>query len=158
MAVVYLALGSNVGIGNRQLNQAITLLQERLINVIHAPHYSSKAVGYTDQADFVNTVIQAETTMLPEELLAFTQNVEQTIGRIHRFRWGPREIDVDIIFYDDLILSTPDLTIPHPRFAERDFVLKPLCDLNPDLIDPITKKTVQQLLDELPEGNLSIIN
>lgn len=156
MAVVYLALGSNVGIGDRQLNQAITLLQDKLTRVRYAPHYSSKAVGFTDQPDFLNTVIKAETTMEPAELLAFTQEVEQRIGRIRRFRWGPREIDVDIIFYDDMILETPELTIPHARFAERDFVLKPLCDLNPDLIDPISRKTVQELYNQLPESSLSI--
>jgi 2-amino-4-hydroxy-6-hydroxymethyldihydropteridine diphosphokinase len=158
MAVVYLALGSNVGIGDRQINQAITLLQDKLTRIRYAPHYSSKAVGYTDQPDFLNTAVKAETTMSPEELLAFTQEVEQTIGRIRRFRWGPREIDVDIIFYDDLIITTPELTIPHPRFAEREFVLKPLCDLNPDLIDPVSHKTVQELYDQLPETNLSIIS
>lgn len=157
MAIVYLALGSNVGIGNRQLNQAITLLRDKLTRIRYAPQYASKAVGYTDQPDFLNTVIKAETTMQPSELLEFTQQVEQTIGRIRRFRWGPREIDVDIIFYDDLVLETPELTIPHPRFAERDFVLKPLCDLNPDLIDPISHKSVQELYGQLPESNLSII-
>jgi 2-amino-4-hydroxy-6-hydroxymethyldihydropteridine diphosphokinase len=158
MAVVYLALGSNVGIGDRQLNQAITLLQDKLTRVRYAPYYSSKAVGFTDQPDFLNTVIKAETAMEPEELLAFTQEVEERIGRIRRFRWGPREIDVDIIFYDDRIFTTPELTIPHPRFAERDFVLKPLCDLNPDLIDPITHKTVQELYSQLPESSRSITN
>ncbi|CAN5366459.1 2-amino-4-hydroxy-6-hydroxymethyldihydropteridinediphosphokinase [soil metagenome] len=158
MAIVYLALGSNIGIGNQQLNQTITLLQEQLSNISCAPHYASTAVGYTDQPDFINTVIRAETTMNPHDLLAYTQNIEQAIGRIRRFRWGPREIDVDIIFYDDQIIDTAELVVPHPRFADRDFVLKPLCDLNPGLIDPVSHKTVQELYNQLPEGNLSIIN
>lgn len=158
MAVVYLALGSNVGIGNQQLSQTVTLLQEQLSNISCAPHYASTAVGYTNQPDFINTVIRAETIMSPQDLLAYTQSVEQAIGRIRRFRWGPREIDIDIIFYDNQIIDTPDLIVPHPRFAERDFVLKPLCDLNPDIVDPITKKTVKALYDQLPTGNLSIIN
>jgi 2-amino-4-hydroxy-6-hydroxymethyldihydropteridine diphosphokinase len=158
MAVVYLALGSNVGIGNQQLNKAITLLEERLSNVKQAPHYASKAVGYTKQPDFINTVIQAETDLSPQDLLEFTQNVEETIGRIRRFRWGPREIDIDIIFYDNQVVNSPTLIFPHPRFSERDFVLRPLHDLNPEMVDPLSHKTIRELYEQLPESNFSIIN
>jgi len=80
---------------------------------------------------------------------AFINGVEAEVGRVKRFRWGPREIDVDIIFYGGQIMKTEALTIPHPRFAERDFVLKPLVDLNPDLVDPLSRQTISQLLSGL---------
>ncbi|TAL14728.1 2-amino-4-hydroxy-6-hydroxymethyldihydropteridine diphosphokinase [Patescibacteria group bacterium] len=150
MATVYLALGSNVGKGDQQFNQAITLLGEQLRDIVEAPRYISRAVGYEDQADFINTVIQASTGLSPRELLAFTQTIEHTVGRIRRFRWGPREIDIDIIFYDELVISEPELVIPHPRFAERDFVLKPLVDLNPNLTDPTSHLSVSELYNKLP--------
>jgi len=153
MAVVYLALGSNVGVGDRQFDNAIKSLREHLIDIEQAPRYRSKAVGFTDQPDFLNTVIRAQTDLSPQELLAFTQMTEQKLGRIRRFRWGPREIDIDIIFYDNQIIDEPNLSVPHPRFAERDFVLKPLSDLNPELVDPISKQTVKQLYEQLPAEN-----
>jgi 2-amino-4-hydroxy-6-hydroxymethyldihydropteridine diphosphokinase len=153
MAIVYLALGSNVGKGDQQFDSALKALREHLTDIKQASRYTSAAVGFTDQPDFLNTVIEAETDLSPQELLAFTQMTEQKVGRIRRFRWGPREIDIDIIFYDDQIIDEPDLSIPHPRFAKREFILKPLLDLNPDLIDPVSKKTIQQLYEQLPAEN-----
>jgi 2-amino-4-hydroxy-6-hydroxymethyldihydropteridine diphosphokinase len=156
MAIVYLALGSNVGVGDQQFDAAIKLLSQHVTNITQAPRYSSKAVGFTDQPDFLNTVTRAETELSPEELLNFTQTVEGEVGRVRRFRWGPREIDIDIIFYDDQVITDDNLTIPHPRFAERDFVLKPLCDLDPEFVDPLSKLTVSQLYDKLPDESRSI--
>lgn len=156
MAIIYLALGSNVGIGEKQFDLAIKFLAEKLTNIKESPRYSSKAVGFVDQPDFLNSVIWAQTTLSPPDLLQFTQLAEKSVGRIRRFHWGPREIDIDIIFYDDQIIDKPDLAIPHPRFAEREFVLKPLCDLNPDLIDPVSKKAVRDLYDQLPNSHRSI--
>lgn len=156
MAIVYLALGSNVGNGDQQFDAAIELLTASLTNIEQAPRYSSKAVGVTDQPDFLNTVIRAETTLSPMELLSLTQSTEQRVGRVKRFHWGPREIDVDIIFYDDQIIDLPDLSIPHPRFSERDFVLKPLRDITPDFVDPSSGLTVQELYDQLPVDAHSI--
>jgi 2-amino-4-hydroxy-6-hydroxymethyldihydropteridine diphosphokinase len=156
MATVYLALGSNVGIGDKQFDSAIALLGGQLSDIKQAPRYTSKAVGFTDQPDFLNSAVQADTKLSPQELLTFTQTVEQKVGRIRRFRWGPREIDIDIIFYDDLVIEKPTLTVPHSRLSERDFVLKPLCDLNPQFVDPITKNTIQELYDNLPEIERSI--
>jgi 2-amino-4-hydroxy-6-hydroxymethyldihydropteridine diphosphokinase len=158
MAIIYLALGSNVGVGDQQFDDTITFLGEHLTDVRQAQRYTSKAVGFTDQPDFLNTVIEAHTTLTPEELLSFTQSTEKHIGRIKRFHWGPREIDIDIIFYDNHVISTTDLIVPHPRFWQRDFVLKPLCDLNPKFIDPISHKTLKELYDQLPVSSLSIIN
>lgn len=156
MATVYLALGSNVGDSKRYIEQAITLLGDAMNNIQRAPFYRSKAVGYTDQADFFNTAISGRTELTPEELLAFIQAAEQKIGRVERFRWGPREIDIDIIFYDDLVQETAALTLPHPSFRERDFVLRPLSNLNPDLRDPANGSTVAELLTKIAPDNRSV--
>lgn len=158
MATVYLALGSNVGIGDEQFDNTIKQLSKHLIDIKQAPRYSSKAAGFTDQPDFLNTAIKAETDLSPNKLLTFTQSVEQAVGRIRRFHWGPREIDIDIIFYDDQIVKQPNLTIPHPRFSERDFVLKPISDLSPEFVDPISNKTIRELYQNLPKQNRSIKN
>lgn len=152
MANIYLALGSNVGDSKEYIEQAIKLLSEKIDSIVRAPLYISKAVGYEDQADFVNTAVSGVSDMSPEELLAFVKGIEQAVGRIERFRNGPREIDIDIIFYDDLIMDDPALTIPHSRFAERDFVLRPLCDLAPDFVDPRSRRTLTILMSELPES------
>ncbi len=158
MATVYLALGSNVGDPKKQIGHAARLLAARLDDIRQAPLYRSHAVGYTDQPDFVNTALSGRTSLSPEELLAFTQEVERQVGRQQRFRWGPREIDVDIIFYDDLVRSGGELVLPHPEFRERDFVLRPLCDLDPHLRDPGTGRTVSELLANLPADRKSIVD
>jgi len=116
MPRIYLALGSNVGDSERYLDQAIELLAIQVTHIKQAPRYHSKAVGYTDQPDFVNTAISGQTNLEPLELLKFVKDIEAEVGRVSRFRWGPREIDVDIICYDDLVLDTEVLQIPHPRF------------------------------------------
>ena len=157
MAVVYLALGSNVGDTKGHLKKAEELLCETLDCTVSAPLYASKAVGYTDQADFLNTVVCGQTTLSPEELLQLITDIEVKVGRTKTFRWGPREIDIDIIFYDDVIMNQPGLTIPHPHFFERDFVLRPMCDLNPDFVDPRSKKSIKTLLDNLPKSQRSIL-
>jgi len=156
MATVYLALGSNVGDGDQQFDRAIELLTPALSHIQQAPRYSSKAVGFTDQPDFLNTAIRAETDLDLRQLLELTQSVEQKVGRVKRFHWGPREIDIDIIFYDNHVIELPDLSIPHPRFSERDFVLRPLQDLSPEFVDPLTHKTVKALYDQLPLESRSI--
>ncbi len=157
MAVVYLALGSNVGNTLGHVTAAQEELQKVLDCAVSAPLYTTKAVGHTNQADFLNTVVCGQTELAPKELLKFVKKVELELGRIKRFRWGPREIDIDIIFYDDIVAEKPDLTLPHPRFAERDFVLRPLCDLCQDLIDPRTKKPITALLDQIPAAERSIL-
>lgn len=156
MAIIYLALGSNVGNSEAYINTAVMLLANNITAITRAPLYTSKAMGYTEQADFVNTAIMGHTSMTPNQLLVYVKQIEQEVGRVRRFRWGPREIDIDIIFYDDVAINTPNLKIPHAAFSQRDFVLQPLCDLSPDLVDPVSKQTVLQLLTALPENNISI--
>jgi 2-amino-4-hydroxy-6-hydroxymethyldihydropteridine diphosphokinase len=155
---IYLALGSNVGDSAANIHQAIELMHSRISDIIEAPIYSSKAVGYTDQPDFLNTAIRGTTTLEPPELLKFVKDIEQQVGRIQRFRWGPREIDIDIIFYGDQIVEVPGLTIPHPRFAERDFVLRPICDLDANFTDPKSSKSILSLLTALPDSEYAILS
>lgn len=157
MPVVYLALGSNVGDSKHHIKQAIKLLSKSVKDIKQAPLYASKAVGYTDQPDFVNTVIGGKTELEPFELLALIREVEQEVGRTATFRWGPREIDIDIILYGDMHMETEELTIPHASFRERDFVLKPLCNLDSELIDPISQLSVAALLAHIEAEQESVI-
>ncbi len=157
MTTVYLALGSNVGDSAHYVEEAIKQLASVLQNVQRAPLYTSKAVGYTDQPDFLNTAVSGQTDLSPQELLAELKQIERSVGRVATFRWGPREIDIDIIFYGDQVVETEELTIPHFSFRERDFVLRPLCDLNPGLIDPVSSQSVQQLLSLVDSQQKSIL-
>ena len=150
MTEVYLSLGSNVGDSRQHIAKAFELLGKHLQNLKQAPLYRSKAVGYTDQPDFLNTAVSGQTMLEPLELFHGVKAIEQQIGRTKTFRWGPREIDIDIIFYGDTVLDSSELTIPHARFRERAFVLQPIHDLNPALIDADSGQTVEQLLKALP--------
>lgn len=157
MATVYLALGSNIGDSRKYISTAIDLLGKSVHDIKEAPVYSAKAVVYAEQPDFLNTAIRGETSLSPEQLLNFVKKVEEEAGRKFSFRFGPRQIDIDIILYDDLVMDTDDLTIPHRAFTAREFVLKPLADLDPDLKDPVTGQTMTQLLAKLKPANKSII-
>jgi 2-amino-4-hydroxy-6-hydroxymethyldihydropteridine diphosphokinase len=150
MHTVFLALGSNMGEREVLINKAIDSLRKEINIEKCAPIYESKAFGFADQNDFANTVLLGQTSLSSDELLSFVKKTEKDLGRIERFTWGPREIDIDIIFYDDLIYKSETLEIPHPRIPERDFVLKPLSDIAPDYIHPVLLKTVEELLNELP--------
>jgi len=154
MTKVYLALGSNVGNRKENIKKAIELLKRGIEEIKIGKIYISKAVGYEKQGDFFNTAIEGRTSLSPEELLSFCQNIEKEVGRIYRFKWGPREIDIDIILYGDEIIDKPELKIPHEYMLERDFVLKPLLDLNPYLKHPITKKPLRIYLDNLKENSI----
>ncbi len=158
MTKVFLALGSNVGNKEEHLRDAIHLLRGKIHQTVVAPFYTTKPLYYTDQDTFINTVISGNTLLTPEALLLFTQEVEKKIGRIARFNNGPRELDIDILFYGDEIINSQHLIVPHPKLYERDFVLQPLADIAPSFVDPATKKTMKQLLDELPQEGRSIIS
>jgi 2-amino-4-hydroxy-6-hydroxymethyldihydropteridine diphosphokinase len=158
MTAVYLALGSNVGDSRGNIAQAIKSLGTSVKQIKQAPIYISRAVGYTDQPDFLNTAISGQTVLSPPDLLKFTAEVEQRVGRTASFQWGPREIDIDIIFYGDTVLETKDLAIPHREFRKRDFVLQPLNDLNPQMTDPASGQTVRQLLAAINPSERSILN
>ena len=137
----YLGLGTNIGDRLNYLNQALNILNSHSNIKISKKSklYETKAWGYTEQADFLNMCIEIETSLNPYELLNACQGVEQDLNRERKIRWGPRTIDVDILFFNDIILQEENLEIPHPRIKERAFVLIPLIDLNDKLkIDNIS--------------------
>jgi 2-amino-4-hydroxy-6-hydroxymethyldihydropteridine diphosphokinase len=146
MAEVYLSLGTNLGSRLENLESAVQALAPEVRVLKLSPVYLTAPWGYTDQPDFLNQVVKGETGLAPEELLAFLKSLEAALGREPTFRYGPRLIDVDLLFYDDLILETTGLVIPHPRLHERPFVLVPLADLAPDLKHPAMGKTIIDLL------------
>lgn len=145
---VFIALGSNVEPRQLFLIQAIDRLKT-IGNIVKiAPLYESEAYGETEQQAFLNSAILLETALTPQALLASLKRIEKILGRQKRYRWGPREIDLDIIFYDQQIVSQNDLEIPHPDYRNRRFVLQPLVDLNAHFVAPDSKKTLFQLLKE----------
>jgi aminodeoxychorismate synthase component I/2-amino-4-hydroxy-6-hydroxymethyldihydropteridine diphosphokinase len=149
MAKVYIALGSNVGDKKANIETAIKQLGKYIKKISVAKLYKSEPMYFENQEKFYNTVLSGFTKLSPEELLKFTQKAEEDIGRIKRFRNGPREIDIDILFYDDLVYKQKQLQIPHPKMQEREFVLKPFMDLEPKFVHPVLKKTIQQIYMEL---------
>ena len=128
---VYLGLGSNLGDREGNLLQACELLGCLEKSKIH----ETEPFGVLDQPKFLNMVCEIETELSPRELLLFVKNIEKKLGRKKREKWGPREIDIDILFYGDQIIDEPDLKIPHPGIKERDFVLKPLKEIAPGLVE-----------------------
>jgi 2-amino-4-hydroxy-6-hydroxymethyldihydropteridine diphosphokinase len=144
--IVYLALGSNMGVRSVNLKNAITNLTPQM-NVKAKSHvYETAPWGFTDQPAFLNQVIKAETYLEPEALLLHLKRLESVMGRVPSFQNGPRLIDLDILFFDDMVLDSPVVQIPHPRLHERAFVLMPLNDLCPDLVHPVLQKSVSELL------------
>jgi 2-amino-4-hydroxy-6-hydroxymethyldihydropteridine diphosphokinase len=145
---IFLALGSNIGNKQRYIDEAIQHLGPNVTNIRLSKIYETKPMYFEAQDVFLNAVLQAETNLTPVELLPFVKKLETKIGRLTRFPNGPREIDIDILFYEDLIYSDELLTIPHPGIAQRDFVLRPLMDLAPELIHPVLRKSVAELFAE----------
>jgi 2-amino-4-hydroxy-6-hydroxymethyldihydropteridine diphosphokinase len=148
VAIVYIGLGSNVGNRKNFLEAALSQIVEEYKASIIAKSgvKETKAVDYEDQPNFLNQVVKIETELTPLELLETLKKIESDIGRIHRFSKGPREIDLDILLYDDLITDSDILKIPHPEIIKRDFVLEHLLDINPELIEPISKKKYSEVL------------
>ena len=150
MHKVYLSLGSNIGDRKANLQEAVRLLDETGIKVGKISSvYETDPVGYLDQSAFLNIACSAETELDPLGLLKAAKGIEEHMGRQKTVRFGPRNIDIDIIYFDDVTMCTKDIIIPHVRMHERAFVLVPLCEIAGDFIDPARKVTVKVLLEKV---------
>ena len=155
---IYIALGTNLGDRIENLRAAIRSLPPHFERVRPSRTFETPPWGFADQPAFLNMAVHARTSLSPAESLARLKQVEVELGREQTFRWGPRLIDLDILFYDDLVVDTPPLVIPHPRLHERAFVLVPLMDIAPDLVHPAFGKTVRQLLTAVNPSGIALFD
>lgn len=152
--IVYLSLGSNLGKRPANLKQAISSLPPQMIVKAKSKVYETPPWGYTEQNNFLNQVVKVTTYLEPLPLLKHIKRMEVAMGRKSTFRHGPRLIDIDILFYDDEVLKTSSLTIPHPHMHERGFVLLPMMDIAPDLVHPVMKKKIRELIGSCDLGGI----
>lgn len=146
---IYLLLGSNLGDSLAMLDKAIDLVEVDIGRVVNASSvYSTKAWGIKDQPDFLNQVIEIESAYEPEKLLILVNEIEEKLGRKRFIKWHSRIIDIDILYYNDLILDSEHLIIPHPENENRNFVLRPMAEIAPNFIHPKLKITQAELLSE----------
>jgi len=144
---VYLSLGSNVGDRERMLGEALRLLEAPGLHVKRvSPVYETEPRDLKDQPWFLNLVAEVETNLFPRQLLTRVQKVERGLGRKRIVPKGPRGIDIDILLVGNFVIDSRELVVPHPRLAERRFVLQPLADLAPDLRHPVLRRTVKEML------------
>lgn len=153
---VYIALGANLGNRMGSLRQAVRSLPPAVLPVRVSPVYETQPWGYAPQPAFLNAVLEAETGLKPGALLAYLKEIEVRLGRQPSFRYGPRTIDLDVLFYDQQVITLPGLEIPHPRLHERAFVLVPLADLAPDFVHPVLQRTVLELLLSVDQSGVQV--
>ncbi len=152
MNYAYLCTGGNIGNRVQELTRAAAKLQEACGTIVDkSSFYETAAWGKTDQDPFLNQVLVMETMIAPREFLSRILEIEKSMGRKRAERFGSRTIDIDILFYDHLVVNEPGLTIPHPQLQLRRFVLQPLAEIAPAYIHPILHQTVLQLLEDCPD-------
>jgi 2-amino-4-hydroxy-6-hydroxymethyldihydropteridine diphosphokinase len=158
-SLAYIGIGSNLGDSPENCRAALRAMKadSRNRTVKISPFYRTEPVGKKDQDWFINAVAAIETSLGPGDLLRFLQHIERRMGRERKEQWGPRIIDLDILFYGNQVIRNEDLEIPHPRIHERRFVLAPLNDIAPDLQHPLLEKTMAELLSALPQGEKVIL-
>ena len=149
MTIVYLGLGSNLGDRKLNLAQAVELISRHVEVQQLSSIYETEPVGYSEQPLFLNAVLRIATQLSPRRLLKLVKEIEAASGRIPSFPNAPRPLDIDILFYGNKVVSSPKLTIPHPRLTERAFVLVPLAELAPEMLHPESGKTVRELINDL---------
>ena len=151
--LVYLSLGTNLGNKEENLRTAMTLIEEQVGTITsQSALYASAPWGFDSENTFLNNAISVETSLTPEELLSTTQRIEHTLGRTHKSvdgQYSDRLIDIDILLYDDVVMHTPSLTLPHPLMHRRLFVLEPLSEIAPTMIHPLLQKEITTLCNEL---------
>ena len=149
---IFLLLGSNLGDRAATLQSAIRHISERVGFVsLHSSVCETEPWGVADQPAFLNQVLRVETELAPEEVLRIILDIEHELGRVRYERWGARVIDIDLLYYSDLVLDTARLTLPHPRLQDRLFTLIPLAEIAPDFIHPVFKMTSAALLESCPD-------
>ena len=155
MDSIVLSLGSNIGDRHAHLDEAVQELERLEVRVLQRSSiYESEPVGFTGQDEFLNQVLIVGTDKTPSELLETCFEVERHMGRIRTIKNGPRTIDVDILFYRDEILSLDQLLLPHPRIADRRFILEPLAELIPDQSHPMLDQSVSEMLEDCEDDHL----
>ncbi len=143
----YVALGSNLGDKEANLRKALELLQERGVEIVKTSTFiSTEPYGVTDQPQFLNGVCEVRTSLEPLELLHTLLDIEQEMGRVRLRHWGERNIDLDLLLYEDVVMDTPQLKLPHPDMQNRDFVLLPLAEIASELVHPTLQKTISELV------------
>ncbi|HIU64202.1 MAG TPA: 2-amino-4-hydroxy-6-hydroxymethyldihydropteridine diphosphokinase [Candidatus Avacidaminococcus intestinavium] len=153
MSIVFIALGSNLGKRSFYIKEAIKRLQEEGLELLaKSSLIETQPYGVTDQPNFINAVISMKTSLEPQVLLQLLLQIEQELGRVRKRHWGERTIDLDLLFYDEVILQEKNLILPHPDLQNRDFVLGPLVEIAPNLRHPVLGITAKDLLLNLKNG------
>ena len=152
LVTAYLCLGSNMGDRHENIDKALEYISQKLRVTEKSSVYDTEPVGNPEQPRFLNMVCQIKTMLKAVDLLVLTKAIEQKLGRMPGRPNSPRPIDIDILFYGDEVVKTPELTIPHPPLTQRAFVLIPLAEITPALVHPMNKKTINELLKELKKG------
>ena len=156
--IAYLALGSNLGNRASNLKNAIDNLTPQMVVKKKSHIYETAPWGFANQPAFFNQVVRVETYLSPEKLIGHLKRLETALGRVPNFQNGPRLIDMDILFFDDLVLDAEALKVPHPRLHERAFVLVPLNEIGHDLMHPVMKKSVGELLSTCDVSGVTMVS
>ncbi|MEW6419399.1 MAG: 2-amino-4-hydroxy-6-hydroxymethyldihydropteridine diphosphokinase [Nitrospirota bacterium] len=151
MSIAYIGIGSNLGDREKNCLRAIRLLQQKGITVSkRSSLYDTEPWGVKNQPRFINLAIEIETELEPKELLRILKDTEKEMGRKESSKWGPRIIDLDILLFENIVVNDDNLKIPHPLMHERDFVLRPLCEIAPDKKHPVLNLSIKELMQKLP--------
>jgi GTP cyclohydrolase IV len=153
--IVYLALGANIGDRQGNIDAALQRLNAAVHIEMVSSVYETEPVGYLDQPRFFNLVCRGTSALPPDELLSFVKQIESDLGRQPAIRNGPRAIDIDILLYDDLHIERDELVIPHPRMHERAFVLVPLAEIAPDVVEPVSGKPIRELARTIAQQGIT---